>query len=904
MVNQLHEAVAESIVRENKDELMLLSPAERKTEVNKILSHIATKDNDDLISYISKKGSDVSPEINQRIEMLEAAEQAKGGSILMGTKATPGEIEAYKKSAQHVKELQEIGVVTGRELPAGSIEIGFSDDPAKAMKNALSEYFGVETPVFRRGRDILYLNPETKEVVRAEPNLLQGLGFGVTMTGDIVGTTGGAVVAGAVTKHPAGVVAGETVGSTVGTASAEYTRLVIGKMMGAHDLSNEDMLKQAGITGLKAGAATGAVGMTMASAKGVYNFMKGGIMTKAEALKHGLSSQEAEAVLAEVNKILSKAGAKEQIKGTLGKMSNEAFVSSKEAHIRKSVEHAQRFIERDLADEKALMRAMDTVTQPSTAKGGRAVADVLEKQVRKRITQAKDIVVKNVTEFKKQLDNIGKVKKELVGQPTRDVIVAKSEAADAAQQGLWTGLKKAHGFNDKKQIFDIKVPIGENIKNTSNIMSRRADTASTLITKRGSSKIFTKAKKPKPADLSDFNREISDLRSEIRAAYKGRQFGTPQTRDMQEALDAMVMDRKLALTKAGKVKLLDDIEKAEKATADFHKVYNRSVIGDLTKKNDRGIFEIESKEFVDKVLKGTGDDAQQLLNVIGDHPTLIAKWKDGIADAYKRAAFKNGKFNRDASTNFIQKNEDVLGKFFSKGDLSALQKTGNLAEKVAKQNDQLKRIIRNADSNFGKGKLKSLDPDNLVKFVTEGSGSFSTPTGRGVQIAVNKIKAVKNYTKNYPAAWKAFQEEYSTQLRQRAIDAKTKNLSTSAMNKLVKDNKNEITEVMGKEYYNDLVKINNALSVVRKPIKELTENEIRHGVLAIVRAVVAPPLTRRGRALTAADVFENKAAKAVIADSLLNPSIMKQVAKASEHKRLTREAAELYVSLGLIKEDE
>ena len=891
MNNPLHEAVAESIVRDGRDELIGLSSKEREDAVNDILFQVSQKSDDELITFISSRGSDVAPDLKEKISEMQTL-RARIGS------PEGGEMAFIQSKMQEKADIQKIGIVTDRDLPAGSIEIGFSDSPAKAIKDALSEHFGSEVPVFSRGNDLLYLDPKTKEVVRAEPDFLQSIGFALPVGGDIVGTIGGGVAAGAITKSPAGVVVGESVGATAGAGTGEYLRLLIGNWMGANDLPHDEMLKKAGMTGIKAGVATSVMGMLTVSAKGLSNFFKGGIFTKNEALKHGMNSKEAQIVLEEVNKLLGKKGA---VKGTLGRLSDDVLVQSKEAEVRRLGEHAQKFIDRDLADQKFLTKALDTITKPKKAEGGQAIIDVAAKQIGKRVSQAKTIVSENVTQLEKQLSNIGKVSHELIGQPTRKTILAKSEAANTAQQSVWSSLKKKHGFNEKTQLFGIEIPIGGNVKSVSKILGRRADTATTLITKRGSSKIFTKGK-VKPADLSDFNREISDLRSEIRAAYKGKQFGTPQTRDMQEALDAMVADRRLALVKAGKGNVLKDIEKAEQATADFHKTFNRSVIGDLTKKTD-DVFNIKSKDFVDKMLKGTDEEAKQLLNVIGDKPTLVALWKEGIADSYKRAAFKGNKFSRENSTKFLRKNADVLEQFFTKGELSALEKSGSLAEKVLKQSEQLKKIVASANK-FGRGKLKSLDPESLVKFATNNSGSFAKPSGQGVQTSISKIKHIKGMTKNYPAAWKSFQDEFSTQLRKSAVDIKTGGVSQAGFNKIINEQEREIIEIMGRPYFNNLVKINKAVQVLGKKEIKLVRDEARQGIIQTIRAGVAPPLTRRGRAFTAATIFDSKRAHKVIADSLLNPNKIQKIAELSEHNIITREVAELAVSLGLIGEED
>ena len=111
MANQLQEAVAETIVREGKDELLMLSPSERKTEVDKILKHISSKSEDELISFISSKKKDISPELRGQISQMELLKSRIG--------ATPGgEIESITGRQQEEAEMQKLGIVTRRELPA------------------------------------------------------------------------------------------------------------------------------------------------------------------------------------------------------------------------------------------------------------------------------------------------------------------------------------------------------------------------------------------------------------------------------------------------------------------------------------------------------------------------------------------------------------------------------------------------------------------------------------------------------------------------------------------------------------------------------------------------------------------------------------------------------------------
>ena len=903
----IQEDIAKAIVRKRHAELAGLPPEQRAEVVTGILDRLNEKSEDELVTFFSARQPGISPELESEMEtqagILKQQEAVAGvrgrppgeRRLFQPGETLPLDVQASRldtRKQQQEAELQELGVSTREPLPGGDIELGFGADQVESLTNALTKQFGEPVTVFRRGQDVLYIDPTDDVVKKANPNMLGSAGQGLPVAGDVIGTVGGGLTAGALTKNPAGIVAGETIGSTAGTGTGEYLRLMIGRSIGANDLSLPEIYMRAGLEGGKAGVATAVTGGMIASTKGLRNFLKGGIFTKNEALKQGFSSKEADIIVDEVNKILK---GKATVKGTLFKKTDDILVGNQEAQVRKNIAHAADFVERDLADQRAAAKALGMVTE--TPKGGKmTVSDVAAQQVRRRTTQARAIAAKNASQLKSQLDEIGRVRKELVGEPTRNVLIEKSKATQNSVDEAWESVKQLGGFNAKTNSYGIDIPIGDETKLLRKVLKRRSDTATTKVT---TDKIFG-AKKKKAADLADYSREISDLKSEIRTARKNRQFGNPQISDMEKAVKAMEADRRAALTKIGRQDLIESIEQAEKATASFHKTYNRSIIGDLTKKNENGVFTIQSTDFVDKMLKGSGEEADQLLQVIGDAPSLMMKWKEGIADAYKRKAFKNGVFNRTQSDQFIEQNAEVLKRFFEPTDIAKFKQTGKLAELVKKQDAQMTRILRNADSKFGRGKLKSLDPDKVVDFVTNNTGSFATPSGRGIQVSLNKIKYVKGITKSQPEVWRRFQSDYSDALRKSLMDPEKGFVNPKAISDAVNKKGDVIAEVMGPKYLDDLRKVNKVIQILDRTPKLLTTSEARAGIIQVIRSGAAPPLTRRGRAFTAAVIFDTKRAHDVIAKALLDPSTMGQVAKLAEHSTLNREAIELAVSLGII----
>jgi len=899
----MREQLLEAVVRRGEEDIKALPPERRSGAVRSIIQRLSEKTDDELISLVSTGKRDIDPELLGKIEelkpMLET--QAVRDSIARGKFSGFPKLEGFENEAK----LQSLGVDTKRELPAGSIELGFGDDPVKAVSRALTKHFKKPVISFKRGEDILYLDPTDNVLVKANPNIFGAVGKALPIAGDIAGTIGGGAVGAVLTKHPAGMVAGESLGSGALTGGAEYLRLYVGKALGLHDLSHSDMAIKAAEKGGDAAIATLATGGLISAAKGVNNFLKGRIFTKEAALQHGLTTKEADAVIGEVNKILGKNG----VKGTLFTRTGDVVTGSSEAQVRKNIKHASDFIERDLSDQKALVKSLDIVTKPGKAEGGKAIQDIAEKQISKRITQAKSIVSDTTQKLDDKISILGKTNKETVGEPTREVLLSQSKKAKKGVEDAWQSVKTKGGFNEKTESFGIKIPLGKETARRSDIMLRRSKDAVTDITKRPI------VKKGSP-DLADYNREISDLKSDLRAAKKNKQFGTIQTKDLDDVIHSLEADRRTHLVQIGRGDLIDEIEKAEIKTAKFHDAFNRSIVGKLTKKDETGVFTIQSKKFVDTVLKGDTESAKQLLDVIGTKPSLVNMWKEGISNAYKRDVidkvkpFKVGsKISNEQrkevvskTESWISKHSDVLGQFFTKQELGNIKQTGNLAMTVKKQIAQYNQIINGAAKKFGRGKLTSLDPENLVKFVTGKSGSFSSPTGRGVEATISKIRYVKNITKNHPGAWGEFQKEYSTSLRKTVVDPDSGFIKPKAISDWINSQSDEITEVMGPEYAKNIRSINKVTQLLKEKPISLGGDETRAGIIQAIRSGAAPPLTRRGRAFTAAVIFDNKRAHDVIAKALLDPTTMKKVAKLAEHKTLNREAIELAVSLGIITE--
>lgn len=894
----LFQDAARTMIDSRRDEIMALPVEQRKAFINSVIDDLSRNP----VLNIQTEPTQKTSENLTKLEAVQATHEKR----MRERSGLPDEIlqrqgaigipSSDLKLTRRNAELESQGVITDRDLEEGSLEIGFGVDPVRALKGVLSEKFGQNVPVFKSGDDIIYIDPTDNKPIKVNPNLAAGVGQSLPVAGEIAAAFIGRKGAGSV----AGQVAKESGLAGVGAAVGEFTRLALGKAMNVHDLDVTEMIEESGVQAAWAAGVTLGIGTLISSVKGLANFRSGRVFNREDALEVGVAAKDADEVVEEANKLLPEGT---EFKPTLAQKGDDTLVESAESELRGRSEFAQKFRERDVENLQAQQASLEKVGQqevkpfaPST------VGEVAEKQVERQIAKEAAPVKVNEAQLKSELDQIGKVQKETVGKPTLEVIKAKEKTADDAVDTLWDDVRKTGGFDEKTKTFNIPIEPQQPTQELSKVLSRQARTARTG---EGASATKSFFNKDQPADLGDFQSEISRLKSRLRKMKTGAQASQRDAKDVNDVIKAMEQDRNLALVKAGRQDLMDKIKLAEVETANFHDTFKRSVIGDLTELTPNGTPKIKSQTFVDDIMKRDDSEINDFFDVIGDNLEIKNQWKQGIGDKYKREVFSVGKdgkttFSQKKNQEFLKKNQFALEKVFSKKEMAGFLKTGNLHEKVAAQTKRLDQFTKQAKDKWGAGVLSKLDPQSLNKFITGNTGSWITPQGKGVQFNVSKIKFVKNLTKNDPGAWQAFKNDFKKSLQKDLTNVESGKIDSKKLSEWISPgNKDTVVEVMGEGYFNDLIKINKVVKMLNKPLKKLAVEESRLAWVQSVRAGVAPPLTRRGRAFTALLLFDKKAHHKATIDALLDPKTIREVAQLSEHDIVTRRVMEKAFSLGL-----
>ncbi len=858
--------------------------------------------------------AEISPKTADEIKGFEAIK----ASVDYNDPATKGVVDRGIKRTSRDAELQSQGVVIDRELPAGSLEIGFSDKALRSVKGALSDYFKTDVKVFKSGDEIIYIDPIEDRPIKANPNAAVAFGKAIPIVTEVAA----AFISprkGAGIKE---ILAKESGYAGVGNALGEFTKLGIGSLIGANDLTLNEVFEKSAISGAWAAAFTLGVGSLIASVKGIENIRQGRLFNKDDAVTAGVNVGDADEVVKEANKIIQGG----EFKPTYGQKTDNALVQSSEKELRVNPEFVEDFRARDIQNVEAEQAALNTIgrqdIKPFTPE---TVGDVAEQKVSQMVSKQEAPIIASEKQLKSQLDDIGKVKKGLVGEDTLSVINKKTETAKNAYKSLWGDVEKAGGYDEVERFYDIPIEKGLEAKKLESILQRQYETSSTQTGASSVENVFVNRAKQKGKrliregtvnrqivkgadkranklqDLADFNREISRLKENKRRVISNPSATDMSVSDISGVIKSLEADRKLALIKSGRNDIIEKIEKAELETAKFFDTYKNSVIGDLTELNKNGISKIKSKDFVDNLIKRDTEEVDNFINIIGDNPDLMMKWKEGLGDAYYRKGFPDGKFSSRASAEWLETNKVILKKFgYTDSQIKGFKRTGEFQKKIAEDRKKFDKFVTNANTKWGSGKLKNLDPRNLVKFVTNDDGSWITQKGQGVQAAISKIKSVKNMVKGNPGAWQTFQNDFKLSLKNELTDPKTGRINHSKLLEWTNaKNKDTVIEVMGKNYYDDLVKIEKVVRMLNKKFVSLSKDEGQRAWIQAIRATAAPPLSKKGRAFTAAIIFRGKKAHEATLKALLDQKTMREVVKLSEHDTVTRRVMEKAYSLGL-----
>jgi len=753
-------------------------------------------------------------------------------------------------------------------------------------------------------------------------DFLEEGGEGLVVAADIVGSVGGAMIAGgsvgAVTKNPAtagwAMSAGEAGGSGVMTFIGEVIRQSIGVGLNVNDNDLEQIIDDAAI---KAGIAAG----TTSVAGGLFRLGKGTINIFMGRRFHAtmdemeMGTPDAKEVIAAINKGLRDFDVKYSPRASQTG-ANEARWLDEQYRDSIPYGHTKQYRDQDAKNIGALSefyarmegRFQSEITNPWDA--GIAAQKAAAKYAPTKGARVDEIV------------GAGEEAVSAVGDPLKRSVaeieaigVEVREAAREAQDALrdtFTPLyqRYAEGEIGQLTLLSSTSPIHMLAKKFKahevSAIIEGWDRADALLLKRllpgkpRSSfdiRFDVKPKDPqqkKVITLEEIQRTLKKLNQKLIPAEHGLTSSPADVQTLKEIKGALKATRADLLNQNKRQDLLEEIADLDVQLKLAKDVVDRSIIGDVMKLNN-GKFMMKDEQVFDKVFTPGGiQNARRMAEVTTNNPQAKTAIREGFyAKYYDKVFIKEGPVSgvmlpdKKAHDRFIREYGEQMDLFFP-GQTNQIQNIGGLAGVIKKQRKQRTDMLERINKMFS-SQLQGFDPDTIIGFALNKQNSGKTM----------KLRVLLN---GDPEALVAVQAGVARKIREAMIDPTNGEFSSARLGRLFTETgEANLRHMMGSKYVNDLKTLKGALDQMQKKsgltgMLEENSNTFQN----IFRWFVAPPLSPRGRGFSATQGWRRERAIEVLGDALVSETALKKLIESRFHKPMTRISIELAASIGAL----
>jgi len=806
-----------------------------------------------------------------------------------------------------------------------NLKLGLAAYPNKEIKKVLDAQFKTDVPVRYDPltKKYQYVDPGSNRITSIGiegldvSDLAEAAGEAPVVVGDVAGTVLGGT-AGAATPIPGGAVAGETVGSAIGVYIGEMVKLSTGKAFGMNEsLTIGDMhklaLKKAGITG----GITAVAGITMHTGKAIVNFVQGRTGSKEAAIRAGLKEDQAERTLNAVNDMQRKFGPLPEervVKTTTAKRSGDEILLGDETTMRREKDYVSRFVERDAADEKGLASAFDAIT-PEGA-GGDSASTHFKHVRNQRLDKATKSLNQSKQNLEEQLQILTPTNVSDTGTVVRKAIEDKRIAVNNQIKRVQNQWKKLAGVNADQTASSVKIPLGKPARKMMSTLDKESRNAVAIEVRNARKGVLTekfreskggqaidtgivdlrgnpitRIQQAQNTDLVDYQRTISAFRKIIRDADKGQStLSGEQVVVVARTLKALLRNRDAYLSTSGKDDVLFAIKNADTFTAESKTMLDRSVAGDIMQLRN-GRYTVRNQDIFDKgFVKGGREQSKEMVRVIGGNEEAMRTWRGEILEKYKAEVVGEEGPTLKRHIKFVKDYEGSMEPYFTKTEMNQIRRLGGLIRVVQAKEKAHRNILRTINSPEGKvGKMRkllpSLDPEQVAPWVI---GDAKTGPGR--------VRRLISTTKSMPRAIVEVREEVRNLFRRDVLANGV--LDHARFSSHIKRNEATYRELFGDKYVDDLFVINDAMDIADRAGRTLAERSLEGIEVQVARGSMFAPLTKEGRLFTAYLKFRTRMGRQAIANALLNPTDLSELAALSELSKTSREAVEMMASLG------
>jgi hypothetical protein len=864
---------------------------------NEILEFPASMTDDEIRTVLQSEYGSPQIEVDTSpIELEPPVERTYGQSGGFGIPqftASPSKYSLYEQDAASR------GVDIFSELDDGQLRkaIGFSPNDtysASFIAESIAKKLGVplenagelvrHAPGFGR---LEFYNPETKRFtpVDSEKMTMKDLK-------DLYGpaTSIGPPVAASIV----GMAAGPHVSITAGATAAylgEASRLAYGKSIGVHDLSTMEIVyesaKMAGID-LTAGYGGHFIGLGVNAVRR-FSRAEGGPFDAddAEDVLKNMGKYEEDVRL--MNEALEQAGRNERfVIDPVADAENILGLELRDAAAKSNKDFAAQRAAELKANEDALTaysqiinavnaRPGTILTNEGAAEAARPVQSAMrraEKNIRDRyetnLRHAEDDAIE-------ALNSLGSATagqaKAAGGSRARSIVAGyadglesiKNEAYESYTRRIGQKLPGDVDFTETVRYqSQIRVPVSDSYVQYVNSANKLIKESAITVKAQGEKAL----KKLKSGDLIDLA-VLDDNIKQLRAILKSDS-GDFAKRKVRLAEKQLVKLRNDYLARA-QPEVLDLLTRAESAMTVYGDFLEKNVLATVVKQTPSGKYVVDDAGVFKRIFIEGGEPMRALIDIAKEQPGALQGLQVAALELYRANVMPQGAkvLTRTNHDKFVGKYEDALEALFPNDP--KITRFGRLEKAVAFAEQKQKDIAR-AINNSEFGKLGHTKPEGM------GKATFAANISEK-----EVVRTLRNLRGIDPAAEAAYKESVGREVFRRiTAPAPTNTLSQGEMpvvaniTRLINEQGGKLAKIYGEEYVLNLKRLARLINANSFTVagKELPSSTM---IGRFARAIITPPLTRRGRAQTFVEKYRIDAANELLHRAVRDPMVLRQM---------------------------
>lgn len=336
---------------------------------------------------------------------------------------------------------------------------------------------------------------------------------------------------------------------------------------------------------------------------------------------------------------------------------------------------------------------------------------------------------------------------------------------------------------------------------------------------------------------------------------------------------ALSRDVRNAIERTDNAELLSKHNNARSARVEQRDLFESGVIGKVLKTNKSGEYSVSDQKVMEELLvPQTQGNPHQFLDLLDEFgsPQQKRAVRSALADIYQDAV--SGETSgaiKSQHRRFMNKYGEAVRRLYG-DDAEVFDNVFELARRNQMEAKKVKLDTKRLNKS-GLGMIGQMDNDKVLGQLV------GSPNGK--DLPFDKVRAFRSVVEEEnPELWGHFQSlvarDMSSAVMGKVGKYKDKVFSAKKLDAyLTEDRIIYLREFMGDQYVDDLLTFRDGIEVLQKEFVRSAETAAIEGKRAFrqsVRTAVAPPLSRRGRAYTAAitasDRHQNRMLASALAD--------------------------------------